>query len=224
MYKFVTDKNYLKESYSICADIVNQLVQNLKSYGIQSRMDVVGSKKRGLVTQNGQEAIDYDFNLWIDSVESIDIIRSPGKLKNTIIESFNEILERNGWKVCDDSKSVITTKKRQLRKGNKTPFYIDLCIVRKDNCGNWYRLIHQKTGITRMDQYYWEQGMSIKDLPQKEKFLKPDHWMKVRETYLIKKNMYLSRGDIDKHPSYNCYLEAVNEVYASVRGQFFWLS
>ena len=60
MYKFVTDKVYLKESYRICAGMVNQLVQNLKGRGIQARMAVAGSKKRGLVTQNEREAIDYE--------------------------------------------------------------------------------------------------------------------------------------------------------------------
>lgn len=65
MYHYVTDKVFLKESYSICADLVNQLVQRLKKYGIESKMSVVGSKKRGLVTQNEKEPIDYDFNLYI---------------------------------------------------------------------------------------------------------------------------------------------------------------
>lgn len=195
MYKFVTDKVYLKESYRICAGMVNQLVQNLKGRGIQARMAVAGSKKRGLVTQNEREAIDYDFNLWIEEAQNIDIWNDPRQLKTTIIESFNEILVRNDWKTCDDSTSVITTKKVQLEKGNKTPFRIDLCIVREDDCGNWYRLIHKKTGNTRSDQYCWEQGISIKDLNSKEKFLKPAHWMKVRETYLVKKNMHLSRQD-----------------------------
>ena len=77
MYHYVKDKVFLKESYSICADIVNHLVQNLKSYGIKSRMSVVGSKKRGLVTQNEKEPIDYDFNLWIDSAEDINIVNNP---------------------------------------------------------------------------------------------------------------------------------------------------
>lgn len=41
MFHYVTDKVFLKESYSVCADTVNQLVQKLKSYGIQSSMSVV---------------------------------------------------------------------------------------------------------------------------------------------------------------------------------------
>ena len=55
MYQYVTDKEFLKKSYSMCADLVNQLVQELKSYGIQAKMSTVGSKKRGLITQIGRE-------------------------------------------------------------------------------------------------------------------------------------------------------------------------
>ena len=72
-------------------------------------MAVAGSKKRGLVTQNEREAIDYDFNLWIEEAQNIDIWNDPRQLKTTIIESFNEILVRNDWKTCDDSTSVITS-------------------------------------------------------------------------------------------------------------------
>ena len=36
----------------------------------------------------------------------------------------------------------------------------------------------------------------------------------VREQYLALKNMYLSKNDIN-HPSFICYIEAVNNVYNS---------
>ncbi len=217
MYKYVTDKVYLKKSYRICADMVNQLVQKLKGYGIQSRMSVVGSMKNGLVTQNEKEPIDYDFNLWIKSAENINVLHDPKQLKSTIIKAFNEVLDRNGWETCDDSTSVITTKKRVFKNGNPTPFDIDICIVREDNFGNWYRLIHRKTGFECSDLYIWERGPSIRDLEHKEEVLKPDYWMDVRTSYLQKKNMYLSRQDMINHPSYNCYIEAVNEIYAKVQ-------
>ncbi len=217
MYRYVKDKVFLKESYSICADIINQLVQNLKSYGVISRMSIVGSKKRGLITQNERGAIDYDFNLWIESAKD-NLVRNPQKLKQIIIIAFNEVLEKNNWKTCDDSTSAITTKKMVMSKGNKTPFSIDVCIVRNDSYGNWYRLIHKKLGCIWYDQYYWEQGPTTRDLEKKEKYLKDGYWMQVRDTYLKKKNMYLERQDMDNHPSYNCYIEAVNEVYAQVKG------
>ena len=56
------------------------------------------------------------------------------------------------------------------------------------------------------------------DLLEKENVLKPDFWIDVCETYLAKKNQYLSwRQQMDEHPSFNCYIEAVNEVYEKVR-------
>lgn len=216
MYRHVTDKEYLKQTYSICADIVNQLVQNLKKYGIKSRMSVVGSKKRGLITQNEKEPIDYDFNLWIESVENLNYVNNPRELKGIIINAFNEVLEWNDWETCDDSTSAITTKQMVLKKGNKTPFSIDVCIVREDGCGNWYRLIHRKTGFITYDQYSWQPGPTTREIFKKEEYLKSGYWMRVREAYIDKKNMYLTRQEMENHPSYNCYIEAVNEVYSQV--------
>ena len=161
MFHYVTDKVFLKESYSVCADTVNQLVQKLKSYGIQSSMSVVGSKKYDLITQNEKEPIDYDFNLWIESAENI--MSDPRQLKCTIMEAFNEVLRHKGWGTCNDSTSALTTKKQVLDRKNKTPFSIDVCIVRSDSCGNWYRLIHSKTGYIQDDQYYWSMGLFVKE-------------------------------------------------------------
>ena len=166
MFHYVTDKVFLKESYSVCADTVNQLVQKLKSYGIQSSMSVVGSKKYDLITQNEKEPIDYDFNLWIESAENI--MSDPRQLKCTIMEAFNEVLRHKGWGTCNDSTSALTTKKQVLDKKNKTPFSIDVCIVRSDSCANWYRLIHSKTGYIQDDQYYWSMGLFVKELEEKE--------------------------------------------------------
>lgn len=41
---------------------------------------------------------------------------------------------------------------------------------------------------------------------------KTNDWNEVRETYLKKNNMYLIGNDYN-HPSFNCYIEAINEVY-----------
>ena len=38
----------------------------------------------------------------------------------------------------------------------------------------------------------------------------------VRDKYLELKNMYLRRGDRD-HPSFICYIEAVNNVYDRIK-------
>ena len=211
MYHYVKDKEYLKQSYSICADIVNQLVQQLRRYEIEAEMSTVGSKKRGLVTQNEKEPIDYDFNLIIDNAESF----REGFLKDRIIEAFNEVLDKNGWDTCQDSTSALTTEQRVLKKGNKVPFSIDVAIVKVDRSGNLHRLIHRKTGIVAYDQWYWNMAPNSNKLYEMEEYLKPKFWDLVQVAYLNKKNMYLTRND-HNHPSFICYIEALNEVYSRV--------
>ena len=217
MYHWVEDKDYLARAYHDCADIVNQLVQELKNYEIEARMNVVGSKKRNMITQNANEPIDFDFNLLILNAD--DYARASD-LKEDVREAYNTVLECNGWDDCDDSTSALTTKKMVFKKGNKTPFYIDVCIVKKDRYG-LHRLIHHKTGFVNMDQWYWNQVPNSHDLRDKEAYLKPDYWTMVRKTYLDKKNMYLQRPYDQDHPSFICYVEAVNEVYNKVRSGFY---
>lgn len=214
MYHYVTDKEYLKQTYSICADIVNQLVQELKHYEIDAYMATVGSKKRGLITQNEKESIDYDFNLFI---ENADAFRAD-ELKRRVMDAFNEVLNRNDWGDCQDSTSALITEQRVLKKGNKTPFSIDVAIVKEDAWGTLHRLKHNKTGIVALDQWYWNMAPNSQKLWDMEDYLKPAYWQLVRDAYLDKKNMYLTRNDHD-HPSFVCYIEAVNEVYAQVRRQ-----
>lgn len=85
-----------------------------------------------------------------------------------------------------------------------------MCESKKED---WFRLIHEKTGYYQDDRWYWVPGPNSNGLNDKVKWLKDNgFWNEVREAYLNKKNMYLSRGDRN-HPSFNCYIEAVNEVY-----------
>ena len=49
-----------------------------------------------------------------------------------------------------------------------------------------------------------------------DKIKKAGKWLAVRERYLDKKNYYLRRNDYD-HPSFVCYIEAVNEIYQTLR-------
>ena len=211
MYHWVEGRDFLKKAYSECSGIVNQLVQELKNYDIESSMNVVGSKGRNMVTQSEEEPIDFDFNLMINNADMFD----ARKLKEDVREAFNTVLNRNGWADCDDSTSALTTKKKNYKQGNRTPFSMDVCIVKRDAFGHLHRLIHQKHPYVQLGQWYWNQVSDLHDLQRKETELKasPKHWQMVRKAYLDKKNMYLLRGDHD-HPSFVCYIEAVNEVYS----------
>lgn len=205
MYEWVTDKKFIKETYSTCADIVNQLVQRLNKEGINSYFFDVGSKRRNMITRNGKAPIDFDFNLFIEN----GMRYNCKELKEYIMNIFNEILKNKKWRASKDSTSVITTGPKNP---GKIPYSIDVCIITSDVWGNYQRLIHEKHEDNRYDKYYWNQSPSAKGIDEKEEFLKPDHWIEVRERYLEKRNEYLCQQD-NFHPAFVCYIEALNEIY-----------
>ena len=215
MYRWVTDKEFLKRAYSDCADTVNQLIQELKKYDIYAEMRVVGSKSRNMVTQNENGKIDFDFNLIINEAPGINDGRL---LKGDIKLAFDTILRNSGLDDCKDSTSVLTTGDMYFKKGKQIPFSIDVCVVCKRK-GMWYRLIHKKTGYIANDQWVWEPTKNSERVFEKAEYIKKHHkWLEVRERYLKKKNMYLTRNDIH-HKSFICFVEAVNEVYDMIKHQ-----
>ncbi len=213
MYHWIEDKTFLKRMRSDCSDTVNRLVQAINNDGVLLvRQHLVGSGARNLITQNAKEPVDLDYNL--------EIVRAVGysiydcsRIKEYVRKKFNEVLNRAGWDDCSDSTSALTTERWHFKKGNPTEFSIDLGIVRTDENGRTHRLIHEKTGNTWCDRDYWNEARQSSGLEDRVQWLKEnDCWLEVREAYLVKKNMYLSLHDY-YHPSFICYIEAVNEVY-----------
>ena len=93
-------------------------------------------------------------------------------------------------------------------------YAIDVCIVMQDD-GHYHRLIHKKTGFTFSDEYYWNIAPHSRKLKEKADYIrKHGKWELVRDQYLRLKNHYLTQNDHD-HPSFICYIEAVNNVYNS---------
>ena len=63
------------------------------------------------------------------------------------------------------------------------------------------------------DEWIWNEGRQSNGLKEKVEWLKKNNlWNKVRDTYLKKKNLYLRKND-HNHPSFICYIEAVNNIY-----------
>lgn len=211
MYDYVKDKQFLKEVKTICSDIVNQLVQAInRDDKMYVHAYLVGSGAKNLITQNASNPIDLDYNLEI--IESYELnIRDGRSIKEYVRKKFNAILSKNSWSDCNDSTSAFTTEQRVLCKGNKTPFSIDVCIVREDING-LHRLIHRKFGNIYFDEYYWNLAPNSRDLSHKVEKLKPYYWLELRKIYLEKKNMYLTRND-HEHNSFIIYIESVNEAY-----------
>lgn len=211
MYDWIKDKDFLGRMRRECSDVVNRLVQiiNNEDY-LQVEMQMVGSGAKNLEAQNANEPVDLDYNISITDIDGD--INDCHKIKEYIRQKFNEALNSKGWRNCQDSKSALTTEKRHFLKGNPTEFSIDVAIV-VESKKTWYRLIHEKTGYVSNDKWYWNEGPDSNGLTDRVDWLKENNcWNDVRNTYIEKKNMYLRRGD-KTHPSFNCYIEAVNEVY-----------
>ena len=65
------------------------------------------------------------------------------------------------------------------------------------------------------DEYYWNIAPHSRKLKEKADYIrKHGKWELVRSQYLDLKNLYLTRND-HNHPSFICYIEAVNNVYNS---------
>ena len=212
MYQYVS-RDALSGVRSCCSDLINQLKQRINNDGeLEVTAYLVGSGARNMVTQNANEPIDLDYNLEILSPHFPGWGWDGRRIKEYIKEQFDDILCANGWGYCRDSTSVLTTKKRLL-KGAPFRFSIDLAILRQDSLG-YHRLIHAKTGFTDRDQWYWNQVPYSQGLDKRVKRLKERHlWNEVRDTYLDKKDLYLSRQEQTRHPSFNVYIEAVNQVH-----------
>lgn len=210
MYHFVKDKEFLKRAQESCVKDLQELVDLLLKEGISTQFILVGSGARKMVTQNENGSIDFDYNLLIQKCNDINDCRY---LKETTRKALNKIMKKNGLCDVEDSTSALSSKCVYFKDKPNIKFSMDLCIITQDNKGNWQRLIHEKTGFTNSDKYFWNQVPNSSELSQKAITLKENNlWEEVRQCYLNKKNLYLKRND-NNHPSFVCYIEAVNEVY-----------
>lgn len=216
MYHYVEDKVFLSDIRKLCGEIMQDFCHILATeYGISSSFYMVGSGARNLILQNNSRPVDLDYNLEIDSCPDFNNCRD---IKEKAILAFNAALKGHGWSNCQDSKSCMTTEHRHFTKGNPTEFSMDVCIISADNRGQCHRLIHEKASVYALGHYYWNIAPNSANLRKKVKYIKDQgNWLAVREEYLEIKNMYLTRNAAATHPSFICYIEAVNHVYDAMR-------
>lgn len=214
MYNYFEDKNYLREARRFCSDIIEDVQNEVRKQGVPCQYFLVGSGGRNLITylKNNREEvfIDFDYNLNILPFDG----RNDGfYLKEIVRKAFNKIWKsRFGKEGIQDSTSSLTSPYLILGTYKNVFLSIDLAIVALDGKDVWHRLIHNKIYGT----YFWNKMSPRNEIIEKEKWLKANnHWDgddSVREKYLEKKNMYLSRNDHD-HPSFVCFIETINEVF-----------
>lgn len=215
MYEYVTDKEFISDMKQLCGDIMQRLCHQLKEdCDIGAIFYMVGSGARNLILQNNSNPIDLDYNLEIVRCDDFGDLKG---IKESAQKTLNKVLREYDMRDCDDSKSSLTTKRVCFKTGNQTEFSMDIAIVCKDEEGNLYRLIHNKTGWVSFDSYEWRMAPNSKAVREKAAAVKKAHaWKDVRDQYKDIKNRYLRMND-HSHPSYICYIEAVNNVYNSLK-------
>lgn len=214
MFHYVDDKCYLKKAQSYCSELLTDLTLELLEKDISSQFFLVGSGARNMVTQNGNEPIDFDYNLYIQKCNDINNCQF---IKETVRKAFNKVLRTYNLSDCDDSTSSLTTKPIYFKDKPKIQFSIDLCIVAQNDKRAWFRLIHEKTGYTSNDRYFWNEAPNSKNIKMKSSEIKDaGKWQFVRDEYIELKNAYLQKNDYN-HPSFICYIESVNNIYNHLR-------
>lgn len=213
MYEYVSDREFLSRIRTEAGEILQDLCHNLKvDHDIGARFFMVGSGKRRLITRNANQPVDLDYNLEIVRCEDFEDCRY---LKECVRKSFDKVLRAHGWCTCQDSTAVLTAKHPYRDFNPRNQYAIDVCIVMQDEDGRYHRLIHKKTGWVCKDEYYWNIAPHSRKLKEKADYIrKHGKWELVRDQYLRLKNLYLTQNDHD-HPSFVCYIEAVNNVYNS---------
>ncbi|HAP15555.1 MAG TPA: hypothetical protein DCR07_05555, partial [Lactococcus sp.] len=180
MYNYVTDKEFLSRVRKLCSEIMQDFCRRLKEdYDIGAVFYLVGSGARNLITQNASLPIDLDYNLEIVKCDDFEDCRT---LKECARKSLNKVLRKYGLRDCEDSTSSLTTGKIHFVKGNPTEFSMDVCIVCRDTEEHFHRLIHQKTGFTYWDRYYWNEAPHSARVQEKAKYIKKKgKWELVRK-------------------------------------------
>ena len=214
MYKLLNAKT-VKPYKSFCSDKLNQLKNIMfNDYGFECDFSLIGSGARNLITQNENEPFDLDYNFYLYSFpEDFDINSTQDLkwLKDTMRTELNNILKDTAFKDAQDSTSVLTARLFFTNDPQRKEFSFDIAILARNKIGNYCRLIHDKSLIER---FYWNEVPNSESVYNKAEELKENGWWEdVRDKYLELKNMYLTRFDFHQHPSYVCFVEAVNLIY-----------
>lgn len=212
MYEFVNHAE-VERYQKFCFGKLQSLCATLKKDGITAQPILIGSGARNLVTRNGAGAFDLDYNLEIIRMPA-EYDQDPFALKNRVMTQLNKQLEGTFFSDAKDSTSVITA----ILHFTDTPqvqFSFDIGIIKKNKQGNYCRLIHQKDGWGHGTFTWCETPTSAQVGEKASAIKKAGKWVAVRQRYLELKNRYL-KGNDRNHPSFVVYVEAVNQVFATL--------
>ena len=185
-------------------DIIHQ-VQNLVRDKFTFRYDFIGSSSRNMITRDLKSNIGYDFDVNIQ-VNDEDEEYDAKQIKQILMNAFNKVIIRYGYKHCEDSTRVFTIKFVDS-PNSRIIHSCDFAVVYNCSDGRQQYIRFNKSS----NSYSWEyQPNDFVGLGQKIEWLKKHNcWNDVKDYYIEKKNM---NNNPDKH-SRSVFAETINEIY-----------
>ncbi len=209
MYKYVTDAGITKDK-KICRELLDKLSHNIRKYEIASQVILIGSGAYGIVTQNGDEPYDLDYNLFVQKMPK-ELYKNPKRLKEIVIIELNKIVEGSEFTFARNRRSCISSLVK-FKDGSGKRFSFDLTIVVDNTNGGFSRLIYRKED----NSYIWNEAPHTDKIKRKMSMINKQGGNKeFREEYLKLKNLYLTRNDYN-HSSFDVFVEAVNHIYNKI--------
>lgn len=210
MYKYVA-KGEVAEYRAYCQDVLNRLKMKLeRKYGIKSYVTLIGSGAQNMVTRDGEGPFDLDYNLVLTTI-SQKYEKAPEQLKNLTREALDDLVNKKFSHGKGSTSSI--TYLAYSEDGKKVMFSFDVALIWERE--SQYKLVHDKEN----NLFIWNQIRDSKDLERKILEIKNNkRWGDVRLRYLKMKNEYLNKQD-KTHPSFVVYIEAVNQVYNSIKSR-----
>ena len=104
-YSYVKQQ-IVTDQHNWCMKILNEVQDLLREY-FTFDIRLIGSGDKRLVTQNGDEPFDLDYNLFIKR-DKQDLIDDPKKIKQLFRNAFKKVLTENlkPYNHVEDSTSV----------------------------------------------------------------------------------------------------------------------
>ncbi|WP_297017256.1 hypothetical protein [uncultured Dialister sp.] len=201
MYQYVT-KREVSPYRRICGPLLQRAASILNKETGPVEVQLMGSGGAGLVTRNGDEPFDLDYNLCFTNLP--EKWKHNGKgLKDLVRHTLDREMGE-GFRYGQDSTSSLCY--RYQEKGTII-FSLDVAIHMRKEKGI-SRLIHDKEG----DRFLWN---FIPHTEQRAGRLSKIHemglWPAFRERYLQKKNDDIRKG---LHTaSFIIYTQTINEIY-----------
>lgn len=209
MYEYVAKEQVARyESY--CRNVMGRLRKKLEAeHFIRSYVTLIGSGAEDMVTRNGKGPFDLDYNIVLTALPE-RYEDAPGRIKNIVRETLDGLVDGRFSHGKGSTSSLTYLAHAEERK--RLVFSFDAAIIRERE--GKYKLVHDKG----QNQFVWNQVPYSKRLDEKAAAIrKADCWDDVEKAYLDLKNMYLRRQQEKNHPSFVVYVEAVNQVYQTIK-------